>query len=72
MVDDAGAEARLSGADAVAVLRRDLGPAALHARCLALAMRDGLRETDSIGPLGPTGYAVLMPGCTVANGRVRV
>lgn len=52
--------------------QRGDGTALFVQRCLALAMRDGLRETDSVGLVGPTGFAALLPGCTAANGRVRL
>ncbi len=52
--------------------QRGEGTALFLQRALALAMRDGLRETDSTGHVGPTGFAALLPGCTAANGRVRL
>lgn len=52
--------------------QRGDGTAGFAERCLALAMRDGLRETDSVGHVGPSGFAGLLPGCTARDGRVRL
>lgn len=52
--------------------QRGDGTAAFAERCLALAMRDGLRETDSIGHVGASGFAGLMPGCSARDGRARL
>lgn len=52
--------------------QRGDGTASFAERCLALAMRDGLRETDSIGHVGASGFAGLLPGCTAKDGRARL
>ncbi len=63
-----------SEVDRIGEVRRQRGDgtAVFAERCLALAMRDGLRETDSVGHVGPSGFAGLLPGCTARDGRVRL
>lgn len=51
---------------------RGPGPAMFVEQCLALALRDGVRDTDSIGYGAGPGFAVLLPGCSAANGRLRM
>ncbi len=52
--------------------QRGEGTAIFAERCLALALRDGLRETDSVGHIGASGFATLLPNCSAANGRIRL
>lgn len=55
-------------------LRQEIGRPAVDAalRHLARALREGLRETDTIGQMGINGYLALMPGCQAPPARARM